>query len=231
MERDDGFIHPSALYPRYYLADYKDWQLHERKAIRYAAGRVLDIGCGGGRISLYLQNRGFDVLGIDTSPLAVKVCKSRGLRKARVMSITELKSGLGTFSTILMIGNNFGLFGSPTRAKRLLRRLYKITTRNALIIAESIDPYQTKEQFHLDYHKLNIRKGKIPGELKLRVRYKKYKTPWFDYLIVSKNEMKRILEGTGWRVRRLVGSQGSVYIGILEKISKLGGPNRRRVSD
>jgi len=38
----------------------------------------------------------------------------------------------------------------------------------------------------MDYHKLNLRKGKMPGEMKLRVRYKKYKTPWFGYLIVSK---------------------------------------------
>ena len=109
------------------------------------------------------------------------------------------------------------LFGNPTRAKRLLRRFYQMTSRNALIVAESVDPYQTKEQFHLDYHKRNLRKGKMPGELKLRVRYKKYQTPWFDYLIVSKKEMKRILEGTGWRVKRFVDSQGSVYIGIIEK--------------
>ncbi len=224
VERDDGFIHPSALYPRYYLAEYKDWQVHERKAIRYAAGRILDIGCGGGRISLYLQRRGFDVLGIDTSQLAVNVCKSRGLRNARVMSITEVNSGLGTFSTILMIGNNFGLFGSPTRAKRLLRRFYKITSTNALIIAESVDPYRTKEQFHLDYHRLNLRRGKMPGELKLRVRYKKYKTPWFDYLIVSKNEMKRILEETGWRIKRFINSENTVYIGIIEKTSEFRRP-------
>jgi len=64
----------------------------------------------------------------------------------------------------------------------------------------------------------------MPGELTIRVRYKKYMTPWFDYLIVSKKEMKRILEGTGWRIKRFVDSQSSVYIGIIEKISKLRSP-------
>ena len=225
VERDDGFIHTSAMYPRYYLSDYRDWQPHEKKAIRYAAGRILDIGCGGGRVSIYLQKRGFDVLGVDTSPLAVKVCKLRGLRNARVMSIAEVNSTLGMFGTILMLGNNFGLFGSPTRAKRLLRRFYQMTSRNALIISESVDPYQTKEQFHLDYHKLNLRNGKMPGELKLRVRYKKYKTPWFDYLIVSKNEMKRILEGTGWRIKRFISSENSVYIGIIGKTGSTENPD------
>ena len=142
VERDDGFIHTSAIYPRYYLAKYENWRVHEKKALRYAAGRTLDVGCGGGRISLYFQKRGFDVLGIDISPLAVKVCKLRGVKIARVVSITEVNSKLGVFDTILMIGNNFGLFGNPARAKRLLRKLRQLTSRSALIIAESVDPYQ-----------------------------------------------------------------------------------------
>jgi len=78
--------------------------------MRYAKGRILDIGCGGGRISLYFQRKGSDVLGIDVSPLAIKVCKLRGLRKARVMSITGVSPRLGKFDTILVIGNDFGLY-------------------------------------------------------------------------------------------------------------------------
>ena len=202
VERDDGFIDTSASLPGYYLAEYKTWRPHEKEAMRYARGKILDIGCGGGRISLYFQKRGFDVLGIDVSPLAIRVCKLRGLQKARVMSITDVSSRLGMFGTILMIGNNFGLFGSPNRAKRLLRQFYDSTSPEALIIAESNDQYQSNEPFHLSYRRRNNRKGKVPGELTIRVRYKKYTTPWFGYLIVSKREMKRILEGTGWRVKR-----------------------------
>jgi len=138
-----------------------------------------------------------------------------------VKSISEVDSKLGSFDTILMIGNNFGLFANPNRARRLLRQFYHSTTPKALIIAESNDPYQTSEPFHLAYHRRNRREGKMPGELTIRVRYKKYTTPWFDYQIVSKKEMKRILEGTGWRIKRFVDSKGSAYIGIIEKISKL----------
>ena len=221
VERDDGFIDSSTSSPKYYLAQYKDWRPQEKEAMRYAKGRILDIGCGGGRISLYFQRKGLDVLGIDVSPLAIEVCKLRGLRKARVMSITEVSPRLGRFDTFLMIGNNFGLFANPNRARRLLRQFYHSTTPKALIIAESNDPYQTSEPFHLAYHRRNRREGKMPGELTIRVRYKKYTTPWFDYLIVSKKEMKRILEGTGWRIKRFVDSKGSAYIGIIEKISKL----------
>jgi 2-polyprenyl-3-methyl-5-hydroxy-6-metoxy-1,4-benzoquinol methylase len=50
-------------------------------------GRVLDIGVGAGRHSLYLQEKGFNVLGIDVSPLILEVCRKRGLKKSKLMQI------------------------------------------------------------------------------------------------------------------------------------------------
>ena len=222
VERDDGLIDPSETYPKYYLSEYKDWSLRERQAARYVKGRVLDIGCGGGRWSLYLQKKGHDVLGIDNSPLAVKVCKLRGLRNARVKSITEVDSRLGRFDTILMIGNNFGLFGRPKRTQQLLKRFYNITSPDARIIAETVDIYKRPlDPVHRRYHLRNRRRGQMPGLVRIRIRYRKYPTPWFDYLLVSKSEMKRILRGTGWMIKRFIASRKSpAYIGIIQKEMK-----------
>jgi len=219
VERDDGLIDPSETYPKYYLSEYKDWSLRERQAARYVKGRVLDIGCGGGRWSLYLQKKGHDVLGIDNSPLAVKVCKLRGLRNARVKSITEVDSRLGRFDTILMIGNNFGLFGGPNRAQQLLKRFYNITSPDARIIAESVDIYKRPlDPVHRRYHLRNRRRGRMAGQVRIRIRYTTFATPWFDYLLVSKLEMMGILRGTGWKIRRFLESKKSpAYIGIIEK--------------
>lgn len=36
--------------------------------------------------------------------------------------------------------------------------------------------------------------------------------------MVSKEEMKDFLEGTGWKIRELIDSKGSNYITIAEKI-------------
>jgi SAM-dependent methyltransferase len=95
-------------------------------------GKVLDIGCGAGRHSLYLQKKGFDVLGIDISPLVIKVCQLRGLKKAIVMSIEELDFEPNSFDTVIMMGNNFGLFGNfKKRLKRVLRKLHKITSEKS----------------------------------------------------------------------------------------------------
>ena len=216
VERDDGGIDYSSGPPAYF-AEFDEWPPHQREAIGYARGRVLDIGCGAGRHSLFLQGRGHDVVGIDISPAAIEVCRERGLESACVSSITRIGSGLGTFDTVLMLGNNFGLFGGLRRARWLLRRFKSITLPSGRIIAESLDPYATDNPDYFAYHELNRSRGRMAGQLRLRVRYRTFKTPWFDYLIVSKNEMEDILRGTGWAVTRYIDHGDALYIAVMER--------------
>ncbi|MHC4562683.1 MAG: class I SAM-dependent methyltransferase [Planctomycetota bacterium] len=139
-ELDSGFVGVSPG-PAAYLAEYRDWPTFQKRAIALARGKVLDVGCGAGRVALYLQSKGLDVTGIDNSPLAIKLCRKRGLKKAKVMSITQLTRRLGVFDMIVMYGNNFGLVGSFNRARWLLRRFHNMTIDDARILAESNDPY------------------------------------------------------------------------------------------
>jgi SAM-dependent methyltransferase len=182
-------------------------------------GRVLDVGCGAGRVALHLQASGHEVVAIDISPLAIKTCRLRGVRDARVCSVTRVSARLGAFDTIVMFGNNFGLFGNVRRARWLLRRFHRLTSPTARIVAESRDPYQTASADHRRYHQLNRRRGKLPGQLRFRVRFGHARTPWFDYLIVSPREMRNIVAGPGWRVARLIRTTGPIYVAVLEKVA------------
>jgi len=217
VERDDGYLGISAG-SSLYFAELRS--RHQRAVMRFVRGRVLDVGCGAGRCCLYLQKHGHQVVGIDVSPLAIKTCRRRGVKDARVLPFTQVSRALGQFDTILMMGNNFGLFGSRRRAQWLLRRLHALTSPDARIVAETNDVYQTKDPDHLRYHHLNRRRGRMSGQIRLRVRYKRYCTPWFDYLMVSPKEMKVILAGTGWRVRRFLKSASSVYVAVIEKLPR-----------
>ncbi len=217
VERDDGFVGLSGG-AKNYFANYKDWPKWQQKAIKLAKGRVLDIGCGAGRVELYLQKKGFDVVGIDNSPLAIQICKKRNVKKALVMSIDEIrKFKSNRFDTIVMFGNNFGLLKNFKSAKKLLKELHKITYKDALIIAESSDPYKTDNPAYLSYHKLNKKKGRMAGQLRIRIRFSNYIGDWFDYLLVSKKEMKEILKGTGWKIRKFINSEKFMYIAVIEK--------------
>ena len=164
VERSDGFISAGAG-PAIYFQEYPDWPDSLKEALSHTRGNsVLDIGCGAGRHSLYLQSEGYDVTGIDLSPLAIEVCKARGLKTAVVMSISSISHALGIFDTIIMQGNNFGLFANKRRAKWLLKRFVGMTSPEAIIIVQTLDPYQTEDPLHLKYHEINRSKNLQPAE-------------------------------------------------------------------
>jgi SAM-dependent methyltransferase len=216
FETDVGAVAPGSG-PKIYFMEYRAWPRCEKQAIRHARGRILDIGCGPGRCLLYLKSKGYDATGIDNSPLMIKVCKKRGLKKVQVRDVTQLGRDLGMFDSVIMYGNNFGLFGSFKRARWLLRRLYHMTSEKARLIVESTDPYKTDIPEHFEYHEYNRQRGRMGGQLRLRVRYKTFRSPWFDYLLVSPQEMRQILDGTGWAIKKLFPSSGGMYTAVIKK--------------
>jgi SAM-dependent methyltransferase len=220
IERDDGWLDISAG-SDFYTGPFGRSR-EERDVLREIRGRVLDIGCGAGRVALALQERGHDVLGIDISPLAIKTARLRGLRRGRVMSITQIDRHLGSFDSIVMLGNNFGLMANPRRARWLLRRFKSITPADGRIVAQSLDVYATEEPGHLRYQRRNRRLGRMSGQIRIRVRYRDLATPYFDYLFVSRPEMEQILEGTGWQVTRTLDTGHATYVAVIEKTPAAG---------
>jgi len=215
IERDDGLV--GVEDSTGYFSEFKNWPSHQKKAMRYARGSILDIGSGAGRHSLYLQGKGCEVLAIDNSPLALEVCKLRGVRNTKGLSINGIKSRLGIFDTVLMMGNNFGLFGCFENARRSLKKLSRVTSRRGRIIAETRDVYQTDVPEHLSYQALNRQRGRMSGQIRIRARYRTYATPWFDYLMVSQDELSNILDGTDWGVNKFIEGDNSGYVAIIDK--------------
>lgn len=220
IEREDGYFDAHDG-PSLYFAPVESWPPHEQQAMEYVEGRVLDIGAGAGRVALYLQERGHEVVAIDNSPLAIEVCRKRGVQNVSLTPISHIGSNLGKFDTIILLGNNFGLLGSYRLAKYLLRKMGSITSPGGRIIAESTDISQTTNPDHLSYQAYNLQRGRMPGQVRIRVRFRKSVGPWFDYLLVTKGQMMDILDGTGWQVSRFIDApQGPSYIAILEKANR-----------
>jgi SAM-dependent methyltransferase len=218
LERSDGYIDVSGG-PAAYFEPFRRWPRVERKAMRHVRGRVLDVGLGVGRVALHLQERGHEVVGIDNSPLAVEVSRRRGVKDARVLAFKDIGPRLGIFDTVVMMCSNFGLFGSAAGARRMLRRLARITSADARIVAGSRDPYQTDNPDHLAYQESNRREGRMTGQLRFRLRHRHYVGRWFDYLIVSPEEMESLAKSGGWRVETVIDDEDGdgYYVGILRK--------------
>ena len=226
VERDDGLVR--AFDARYLLAPFRRWDDPlERKAMRFVRGRVLDVGCGGGRVCLHLQQRGLEVVGIDSSPGAIDCCRRRGVQDARVLALDEVDGSLGRFDTVVFLGQNFGMLGSRTRARRLLSRLAsQVATERGRIVAETFDPHAVDDPVQRRYLERNRRRGRMPGQLRVRVRYRELSTPWLDWLQVSPSELTELLEGTGWKLSRTLGD-GPSYVAILDRAPSASGRARR----
>lgn len=217
FERDDGYVETGAG-PEIYLAHFEDWRPQERRAMRYVGGRVVDVGCGAGRVGLHLQDRGFDVRSIDVSPLALRACRARGLRRVSMMSLDELTERVHRFDTAILLGNNFGLLGSPERAREVLTDWAGRMPEGARIMAQSMDPRRGAQVIDAAVMRRNRELGRAAGQVRLRVRYRDLTTPWFDWLFVSRLEMTRIVRGTGWAIRKFLGPRrhGEPFVAILE---------------
>src|SRR5207249_4364489 len=117
FERDDGYRSRS-LVEAYFTPPAK-WSKIERAAMKEVRGRVLDVGCGPGRHAVYLQRKGYRVVGIDASPTQVALARVRGVQEVYQASVQRLPRGLGTFDTLILMGNNLGLAGDLPRMRRL----------------------------------------------------------------------------------------------------------------
>ena len=218
LEREDGFTQVGAG-PDVYLSEFNGWPSAERKSIRYMRGRVMDVGCGAGRVALELQKRGVEVVGLDASPLAAKAAKMRGVKEVWSTPIEHLERRIETFDSIVLFGNNFGIFETPARARQLLVRLARDTRPGARIFAESTNAYcGGAPAFDRSYYHRNKARGLSPGQLKLRYHYGYLVGPWFRWLYVSRSEMRSILVGTGWHLERTLGTHpNEPYVAILAK--------------
>jgi hypothetical protein len=73
------------------------------------------------------------------------------------------------------------------------------------------------DPIHVRYRKRNVARGRMPGQIRLRVRYRETATPWFDYLMVGRDELEDLLDGTGWTLARTIDSDDT-YIAVIDKL-------------
>ena len=136
----------------------------------------------------------------------------------RLREIDEIDARLGSFDTLVMLGNNFGLLGDERSARRTLRRLHAVTRPDGRLIGQSFDPHSLTAPAQAAYLARNRERGRLPGQQRVRVRYLDRSTPWFDVTIYSPAEMEALLDGTGWRLRRTLPGRAGGYVAIIDRV-------------
>jgi SAM-dependent methyltransferase len=126
----DGHLEPLRIDRWLAPADAVDEQILEG-----VDAPVLDLGCGPGRHLAALRAAGKRGLGVDLSPVAVRLARDRG---AAVIegSLWSQVPRAGNWRTILLLDGNIGIGGAPIL---LLRRAGDLLAADGAIVVE-VDP-------------------------------------------------------------------------------------------
>lgn len=108
----------------------------DERLLDRATGPVLDIGCGPGRHVHALMRRGVTAMGVDVSPVAVRLARERGAR-ALERSVFDRLPGTGTWRTVLLLDGNIGIGGSP---EALLQRASALMAAGGTALVELAPP-------------------------------------------------------------------------------------------
>ncbi len=106
--------------------------LGDQALLARCLGATLDVGCGPGRMTAALSERGVPALGLDVSPLAVAMTRSRGASALRRDIFAESPRE-HRWDHVLLVDGNIGIGGDPIR---LLWRCRQLITRYGSVLAD-----------------------------------------------------------------------------------------------
>jgi SAM-dependent methyltransferase len=214
IERDDGYL--DTIETQGYYSKYDEWNSVEQKLAEIVEGKVLDVGCGSGRLMKYLQKKGINAVGIDISKNAIKATKLFGVKNCLVMDALNLEFPKDSFDTATLFCNGFGLCGLEG-SRKMLQGLSKVVRPNGLLLASSIDPKNTSNPVHLTYHQRNRELGRPIGLVHIRVNFQNLNGDWFHLYLIEPEHVEDHISSTGWSLEKLIGAddQKNPFYGVV----------------
>ena len=212
VERDDGHLDGADVAVFFRPPD--EWPEGEAAALDLVEGAVLDVGVGAGRYAVVLQERGHRVVGLDNSPGVIEAAGANGVGETFAGTVYDYDGG--PFDTVLLCGHNLGLLANPEEAPRLLRRIRQLLNPGGRIVGTCRDPGSTAKPEHVAYAEWNRQRGRPPGQLTIRVRYKNVATEWFDYWLLSARELEEVASAAGFHLTETIPIANGSYIAVLE---------------
>jgi SAM-dependent methyltransferase len=185
LRTDDGDVIPLLL---------DRWQApplpEEDAVLARAIGPVLDVGCGPGRHTHALAQRGMLALGIDTSPSAVASARARGCAVLR-RSVFDRLPREGRWRSAFLIDGNIGIGGD---APQLLQRLRHVLACDGRVLAEVEPP------------------GAPTVVTRARVEHRDHCGPWFAWARVGVDGIDSIGRAAGMRTSWVHEEEGRWFV-------------------
>ena len=194
----------------YLFRDYKKMPKLEQKALQLAKGSILDVGCGSGSHSLYLQEKGFEIKAIDISQGAVDVAKLRGVQNVELKNILDETS---KFDTILLLMNGTGIFQELSQTHQYLHHLKSLLNPNGQILVDSSDiKYMFEDEDGGIWQDMN---ADYYGELDFFLSYKNEEEDPMKWLYLDFDTLKMASDAVGLQCELIMEGDHFDYLAKL----------------
>ena len=194
----------------YFFRNYQDMPAIEQKALALSKGKVLDIGCGSGSHSLYLQNeKGLSVCAVDSSLGATQIAKERGVNQVFHQSILDFKEG--SFDTLLLLMNGLGVAKDFQGVLPLLIHLKSLLAPGGQILLDSSDLiYLFEEEDQDDWRNA----ATYYGELDFGIGFNG-ETEEFPWLYLDFEHLSQAAELAGFNCEKILDGPNYDYLARL----------------
>lgn len=197
----------------YFFRTYDQMPPIEKKALQLSQGKILDIGCGAGSHSLFLQNqKKLEVIGLDNSAGAIRSAKERGLLKTVHQSIFDYPTK--TFDTILMLMNGIGICERLEKLEILLRKLKKLLNPDGQILLDSSDLIYLFDETP-EGEKIIPAEGYY-GELEYGIQYQD-QIETFPWLYIGYDLLKHSVQSSGLTIELILEGENWDYLARLTR--------------
>ena len=205
-----------------YFNAFENWSPMDRALTQWIEGRALDVGTGAGRLPLYLQETGHDVVAIDLSDGAMEVSRARGVRDVRRHDILAGPLDGEKFDSICLFGANLGIAGLNSNKRNFLTTIKSMLNPGGRIIGTQVNWERTSQKAHIDFQRHLREQGIYPVQMVLRIRYSGIDED-FSWVLTNQDELRDLCEDVGLDVEIIIESSGGTY-GYVLKLPKSDDP-------
>ena len=197
----------------YLFRSYNEMPNMEQEALQLAKGKILDVGCGAGSHSLYLQNElNLEVTAIDISSNAIQACSLRGIKDARVQDVMTLENE--TYDTILLLMNGAGMCGKLKNIPNFLVKLKSLLNPGGQILLDSSDIIYMFDDDE-DGGKWIPSDNEYYGEVVFNIAYKGEKEKPFNWMYIDYNTLQNAAFANGLKSELVLEGEHYDYLAKL----------------
>ncbi|HEX8376847.1 MAG TPA: class I SAM-dependent methyltransferase [Pedobacter sp.] len=178
--------------------------------------RILDIACGKGRHAIYLNEKGYDVTGIDLSFSSIKYAKQFENEKLRFYQ-HDMRNLLfiNYFDYALNLFTSFGYFENDRDNINALKSFRKSLSKNGVLVLDYFNSHkilnnlvesEIKTIDGIDFNiSKSIKQGRIIKSIEFEDNNRKHKFKE-DVKAYSLSDFERLFKLSGFKIREYFGS-------------------------